>query len=311
MDSVVLAASLQAASISVGQSVALVIAGWIVCRKRMKGGTQTVRDVTQSLVWVFSPCLSVTNLVSTLTLEKLLALWLLPVFSCEPASAAPPPLIATTTTAHSPPPTAGADIIAFLGMGVGAVISSVFDPKGYYRPVVIASCACGNGFSLPLSMAGALVLSVEWIRTDPLNERLYTYIFLYVITAGTIMFGPIYYVMGVPRKPLPDTRRAAGPGGKRGGEGEEEGEDDEAQSLLESGERDSIYKEPPPAAAAAAKSLGCVAFARKIINPMLIWSWSGVLMACIAPVREALVGTVLFDQLMAVGVVSETAWFWP
>ena len=88
MDSVVLAASLQAASISVGQSVALVIAGWIVCRKRMKGGTQTVRDVTQSLVWVFSPCLSVTNLVSTLTLEKLLALWLLPVFSCEPASAA-------------------------------------------------------------------------------------------------------------------------------------------------------------------------------------------------------------------------------
>ena len=87
-------------------------------------------------------------------------------------------------------------------MGVGAVISSVFDPKGYYRPVVIASCACGNGFSLPLSMAGALVLSVEWIRTDPLNERLYTYIFLYVITAGTIMFGPIYYVMGVPRKPL-------------------------------------------------------------------------------------------------------------
>ena len=194
-------------------------------------------------------------------------------------------------------------------MGVGAVISSVFDPKGYYRPVVIASCACGNGFSLPLSMAGALVLSVEWIRTDPLNERLYTYIFLYVITAGTIMFGPIYYVMGVPRKPLPNTRRAAGPGGKGGGEGEEV-EDDEAQSLLESGERDSIYKEPPPPAAAA-KSLGCVAFARKIINPMLIWSWSGVLMACIAPVREALVGTVLFDQLMAVGVVSETALSWP
>ena len=63
--------------------------------------------------------------------------------------------------------------------------------------------------------------------------------------------------------------------------------------------------------AAAAKSLGCVAFARKIINPMLIWSWSGVLMACIAPVREALVGTVLFDQLMAVGVVSETALSWP
>jgi hypothetical protein len=29
------------------------------------------------------------------------------------------------------------------------------------------------------------------------GARLYTYIFLYVITAGTIMFGPIYYIMGV------------------------------------------------------------------------------------------------------------------
>ncbi len=40
-----------------------------------------------------------------------------------------------------------------MGMVVGVVISAVFDPPGYYRPVVIASTACGNGFSLPPSPA--------------------------------------------------------------------------------------------------------------------------------------------------------------
>lgn len=195
MDSVVLVASLRAASISVGKSVAIVAVGWVVCKTRLKGGRQTVRDVTQTLVYVYNPCLSITNLISTLTLEKLLELWLLPVYSY---------------------------ILAAVGMLVGAAISSIFDPNGCYRPVVIASTACGNGkqlasaaeitvqkieaeyvetrrlcraefsasvyartgFSLPLSMAGALMFSVGWIREDPDRERLYTYIFLYVITAG-------------------------------------------------------------------------------------------------------------------------------
>ena len=50
MDAAVLGASLRAASISVGKSVAIVAVGWLVCKRRFKGGQQTVRDVTQSLV---------------------------------------------------------------------------------------------------------------------------------------------------------------------------------------------------------------------------------------------------------------------
>ena len=114
MNAAVLGASLRAASISVGKSVAIVVVGWIVCKYRMKGGRQTVRDVTQTLVYVYSPCLSITNLISTLTGEKLLELWLLPVYSY---------------------------ILAAMGMVVGVVISAIFDPAGTYRPVVIASTA--------------------------------------------------------------------------------------------------------------------------------------------------------------------------
>jgi hypothetical protein len=43
---------------------------------------------------------------------------------------------------------------------VGVAISKAFDPAAIYRPVVIASTACGNGFSLPLSRAGALIFSL-------------------------------------------------------------------------------------------------------------------------------------------------------
>eukprot|EP01051_Picozoa_sp_SAG22_P039466 SAG22_NODE_20793_length_262_cov_1.570552_1_plen_41_part_01 len=41
MDTAVLLASLRAASISVGKSVAIVAIGWVVCKHRMKGGRQT------------------------------------------------------------------------------------------------------------------------------------------------------------------------------------------------------------------------------------------------------------------------------
>jgi hypothetical protein len=61
MNADVLAASLGAASISVGKSVAIVMVGWLVCKYRMKGGRQTVRDVTQTLVYVYSPCLTATG----------------------------------------------------------------------------------------------------------------------------------------------------------------------------------------------------------------------------------------------------------
>ena len=71
-------------------------------------------------------------MISTLTAEKLLELWLLPVYSY---------------------------VLAAMGMLLGLAISALFDKSGRHRPVVIASTACGNGFSLPLSMAGALMFS--------------------------------------------------------------------------------------------------------------------------------------------------------
>lgn len=298
MDAAVLGASVRAASISVGKSVAIVVVGWIVCRRRFKGGRQTVRDVTQSLVFVYNPCLSITNLISTLTADKLLELWLLPVYSYA---------------------------LAALGMLLGLCISALFDRSGVYRPVVVASTACGNGFSLPLSMAGALMFSVDWIRDDPQAERLYTYIFLYVITAGTIMFGPIYYIMGVPSQ---SSTLLSGDSDRE--EDEEAGEgtmllgvggsdcDDSSGSIYSSKDSGggsnhqvmaSSGASPQTAgntslAIAKPTKLGGGAFLRKIVNPPLLASFAGVTLACIAPIREAFLGTVLFDSIQSVGVAS-------
>ena len=244
-------------------------------------------------VFVYNPCLSVTNLISTLTAEKLLELWLLPVYSY---------------------------ILAAMGMLLGLCISAVFDKTGVYRPVVIASTACGNGFSLPLSMAGALMFSVDWIRDDPDAERLYTYIFLYVITAGTIMFGPIYYIMGVSRR---EDRLCTTTASNEDGD-EEEGEDSSLLGVAGCGGSDydssSMYAAKShhvTTSAAAARSgnaseaimaptprLGAVAFLRKIVNPPLLASFTGVTLACISPIREAFLGTVLFDSIQSIGVAS-------
>ena len=71
-----------------------------------------MRDVTQSLVWVYNPCLSITNLIATLTAEKLLELWLLPLYSY---------------------------LLAAVGMLLGLCISALFDTDGVYKPVSLLS----------------------------------------------------------------------------------------------------------------------------------------------------------------------------
>ena len=134
----------------------------------------------------------------------------------------------------------------------------------------------------------------------------------------------------MPRKPLPcddwraggggigggggDRSDAAGGGGSGGGGGEvEEEAPGEQESLLAyDGEAvgGSIYSRCTAAGDAAAtkpatpKPLGCFAFVRKFVNPPMLASFTGVTLACIAPVREAFLGSVLFDSIQSVGVAS-------
>ena len=81
MDSAILLASLSAAALSVGRSVAIVCLGWGVCHARLNGGKTTIKDLTQIMVFVYNPCLMITNFCESLTLERMMELWLLPVFS--------------------------------------------------------------------------------------------------------------------------------------------------------------------------------------------------------------------------------------
>jgi predicted permease len=331
MDTEVLLASLYASSISVGKTVAIVGVGFALCRSRLKGGRQTIRDVTQILVFFLSPCLMITSLCGTLTLDDMRELWILPVFSY---------------------------ILAATGAAVGWGCGRLFDPTQRCRPVAIASCACGNGFSLPLSMAGALSFTVDWIRDDPKGDRLYAFIFLYVVTAGTIMYGPVYYMLGQP--PLTAGCNHAVGGGRRGAGGSSSGggaagavgaaatSEEESQTLLPvgvqrvsfdgvgAGSRDGDGDDddddddmPAPAAPplgswspssptpaqgcsvdwrpgsmtasvgvrGEGRGAGCWRLARKVVNPPLLASFCGVTLAMVGPLREAMVGSVLFDTM--------------
>ena len=146
-----------AASVSVAQTIAIALAGGVLARTRLAGGRTSVKDITTCVVWFFGPCLTISRLTGTLTLESLLQLWLLPMFSV---------------------------VIVLIGAAIGAAMCAVMRVPSRHAPVVICCCACGNALALPLSISQALAINVEWISTseDAGGPSLITYVFVYTVT---------------------------------------------------------------------------------------------------------------------------------
>ena len=105
------------ASVSAAQTVAIALAGGILARTKLRGGRASIRDITQYTVWFFCPCLTISRLAETLTLDRLLQLWLLPTFSI---------------------------IIVVMGALIGATVCSLLAVEKKHMPVVICCCACGT-----------------------------------------------------------------------------------------------------------------------------------------------------------------------
>ena len=281
-----------ASAVSGAQTIAIAFAGGVLARTKLAGGRGSIKDITNIIVWFFGPCLTISRLTETLTLDTLLQLWLLPTFSV---------------------------IIVLMGAVVGAVMCALMGVHARHAPVVISCCACGNALALPLSISQALSVNVDWIRDSDSGggPALISYVFVYTVTDALILFGPVYFVLGwQPQR-----------GGSLSDEGDGD-EDDEGARLMEgvgeSADPHSIYDAAPDKAGGKAEgsdsgslsasngsgggggggsSSSTLAgqLASSCANPMLVASMVSVLLSLIEPLRSRFVQSALWQTMRTAG----------
>lgn len=268
-----------AAVISAGQSVVIASVGAILIRTKMVGGATTVRDVTQLLFWFFSPCLVIAQLTETLTMDTLSELYRLPLFSC---------------------------LVSALGATVGYLVARIVDtsPDRRYTRTIVTCCACGNCVALPLSMADALAINVDWISAGTGASQLMGYVFLYIVSDSLILFGPVYfYLGGTQAHSRVQNAAAAMPvvAAKT--------DDGECSRLIENEEGGTAsvntddHQPPPPPSPRRCCKVVCTQL-RACLNPMLVAVFCGLLISLVSALRKVYLGSVAHQTMKIVGQAS-------
>ena len=261
MSGSVWAAAAEASAVSCCGTIALALAGGVLARTKLTGGRGSIRDMTSLVVYFFCPCMIISGLADSLTLDSLLDLWLLPAVSI---------------------------VIVCVGALIGLVVCSALGVAARDVPVVICCCACGNAFALPLSMAQALALNVEWIGAlgGPLMQ---SYVFVYCLTDSLVLFGPVNFALGW--HPASDAAAR---------------NQDEEQSQL-------MTAPLSPAAAAAPQGKGgaeggALRHVRtalgSLANPMMVASVAGMVLSLIEPLRARYVQSSLFQSMAFSGAAT-------
>jgi hypothetical protein len=153
---------------SVVQSLAVVLCGFLLARYRLRTPASTVTDMNIIITNCLLPCMIMTKLANTLTLELLERLWIIPVSAIS---------------------------LLVIGLVIGNIGARCVARQ--YRPLLVCAVSFNNAVGLPLPVLLAMVPDLARIFDDPdiTYDRATSYVFMYSLVMATAMWAIAPYIL--------------------------------------------------------------------------------------------------------------------